>query len=127
MTKIEITDEMVRRFTQYVNNHEGCMWRDALESALNPPPEPEIEVTKEMIDAGWDNFRIKEKTQIANIYRAMRRVAPHYNLPQYTTHYQTTDQQPSGAPHVTGKYEIHRRKEDGLKPATAHRRKDDPL
>lgn len=60
MTKIEITDEMVDRAFSF--GTENFNWsrherikrelRQVLNIALNPPPEPEVEVTEEMCIAG---------------------------------------------------------------------------
>lgn len=94
--KIEITDEMVERATR------AAMWnnqldeallqtttpqirmRRALEAALNPPQEPEIVVTEEMLRAGLEcngrfatsHFKSWCSTQLGNIYRAMRKLEP---------------------------------------------------
>ena len=86
MTKIEVTDEMVERFCDYVNTHEGYAYRDALEAALNPPPEPEIVVTEEMVNAGRSTYPgtlPKDLATVAmineacrRIYRAMRKLEP---------------------------------------------------
>jgi hypothetical protein len=79
MTKIEVTDEMEQRFCDYVYTHEGCTYRAALEAALNPPPEPEIVVTEEMVEAAecLDYKRIPDKkSYYTAIYRAMRKLEP---------------------------------------------------
>jgi len=73
--------------------YEPCVARKidamyaALNAALNPPPEPEIEVTYEMMCAGMNSDGLKgfEKIPdrdsglfVAKIYRSMRRLAPDY-------------------------------------------------
>jgi hypothetical protein len=86
MNKIEVTDEMEQRFCDYVNTHEGCTYRAALEAALNPPPEPEIKVTWEMGKAGHA-LALKARNHgacgdgdlwvlVKDIYRAMRKLEP---------------------------------------------------
>lgn len=96
MSKINITDEMVRRaLTVTVAGHmasaeagktvnDYLSWhavRAALDAALNPPPEPEIPVTEEMMRAGadaiGDAMMIETLgSQAARIYRAMRKLEP---------------------------------------------------
>jgi phage tail sheath gpL-like len=84
--KIEVTDEMEQRFCDYVNTHEGCTYRAALEAALNPPPEPEIKVTLEMGIAG-QVLALEARNKgacgdadlwvlVKDIYRAMRKLEP---------------------------------------------------
>lgn len=86
MSKIEVTDEMEQRFCDYVNTHEGCTYRAALEAALNPPPAPGIKVTWEMGIAG-QALALEARNQgacgdgdlwvlVKNIYRAMRKLEP---------------------------------------------------
>ena len=85
MSKIEVTDEMEQRFCDYVNTHEGCTYRAALEAALNPPAEPEVPVSYEMMVAGmnahgFDGFeKLPDRDAgvfVAKIYRAMRALGP---------------------------------------------------
>ena len=75
MAKIEVTDEMVERFCNYLHTHEGCEYRAALEAALNPPPEREIYITDEMIRAG--QAARDASFAVTDIYRAMRRLEPY--------------------------------------------------
>ena len=86
MTKVVVTEEMVRRFCDYIHGNEGCEYKYALEAALNPQPEPEIEVTDEMFKAGEDEYRMwfagsgnKHTALWSVVYRAMRRLAPDFN------------------------------------------------
>ena len=76
MNKIEVTDEMEQRFCDYVNTHDGCTYRAALEAALNPPPEPEIYITEQMIRAGQAARDFSYGWGVTDIYRAMRRLEP---------------------------------------------------
>lgn len=79
MTKIEVTDEMEQRFCDYVNTHEGCSYRAALEAAINPP---DVVVTDEMVSAGnsayhkWFGNGRPCLEVYGHVYRAMRRLEP---------------------------------------------------
>jgi hypothetical protein len=91
--KVEITDEMVRRaedaWVRAITLGRNIVAvRNALEAALNPPPDPEIPVTFEQTQAGlWalyheDECRLPEPPiaserrhqEMARAYRAMRRL-----------------------------------------------------
>lgn len=123
MTKIEISDEMVRRGVRISGNyvetpHSRELVRNILEAALNSPREPEIEVTDAMREAGYNAYckaslGIPNPTplQIVNTYRAMeaeRRKAQKYPVEMRTAHGRSSD---LGMPGYCTK---------------SHRRKDDP-
>jgi len=98
MKKREVTDAMVERahranWGKYIWGNDDASvpdnatpkqrMRAALEAALNPPPEPEVTVTEEMISASglWErgctyHMGTLTSTQIENAYRAMRRLEP---------------------------------------------------
>lgn len=99
MKKREVTDEMVKRFIEYSSIYtdagartDACTRtcvREGLEAALNPPPEPEVTVTREQTQAGlWAFYHEDElpnpepwrsefrHREMANAYRAMRRLEP---------------------------------------------------
>ena len=80
--KIEVTDEML----DVAAYRLGVSVKD-LHAALNPPPEPEIVVTDEQTQAGYNLARmwVKEKGCVGtselycmakDIYRAMRKLEP---------------------------------------------------
>jgi hypothetical protein len=74
MNKIEVTDEMI----DVAAYRLGVRVKD-LHAALNPPPEPEIVVTEEMVGAAqyMDYKRIPDmKGYYTAIYRAMRKLEP---------------------------------------------------
>ena len=80
--KILVTDDMVERGVKYVRSnvtmtHAGhVVVKHFLDSVLNPPPEPKVEVTREMVSAAQ---RVSENPMgynWADIYRAMRRLEP---------------------------------------------------
>lgn len=87
MSRIEITDEMVLRFYHaYKKNGWPVFYsvapriRQGLEAALNQPDEPDIVVTSDMEKAAQEQAELG--CSWAEIYRAMRRVAPDCTLPQ---------------------------------------------
>lgn len=84
MPKIEITDEMVERgiaAESVMRKSSRDRVRAVLDAALNPPPEPEIEVTEAMERAGtkaWMEWMqvpnpTGEVYGCAHVYRAMER------------------------------------------------------
>lgn len=101
MSRIEITDEMIDRaiaagFGRYrklaphfadQGIREG--YRKALEAALNPPAEPEIPVTEEMVRAGEQAHLECERVGNTRgtrylyqmVYRAMFKARPYPNVP----------------------------------------------
>lgn len=91
MKKREVTDDAVARAAEALerwNAWPNCTAsrkgvRAALESALNPPEEPEVVVTREMLDAGvWAAMGYPCHTEnlarvaAGAIYRAMRGLEP---------------------------------------------------
>lgn len=74
----EITDEMVERACNAYSSGARPKWmREALKAALNPPkPEPEIEVSAAMVEAGiqasidWWAGKI-DGSRVAAMFRAM--------------------------------------------------------
>lgn len=108
----KVDDAMVERFSRYVAEHEGCEWKDALNAAINPEPEPEIVVTEEMTHAGFKYWYTPNsdplESRIRGIYRAMRRLEPTPVTAKVTF--------PQGTPH---------RRSDDLNIGRYHRRKDD--
>jgi hypothetical protein len=138
MTKIEITDAMVERAKivlvdggllshgETVESHA----RRILSAALNPPPEPEITVTKEMLVAGacaYNGFLMMnqpiKRDDLASVggvsaaYRAMRALEPKPERPVWTK----VDQPPERGPG----YRFHARSHDVGYPHS-HRRAGDP-
>ena len=86
MTKVVVTEEMVERAIVAANWGRGPTtaqhFRRILEAALNPPPEPEVEVTERMVDEGKSYFGmygIEGAAKVIGGYRAMRRLAPDFN------------------------------------------------
>ena len=87
--KVEITDEMVNRAWMKIPEGPDCLdklvLRAALDAALNPPPEPEIVVTDEMLKAGVDTYpesmrldpstRTMAELACGRIYRVMAKLA----------------------------------------------------
>lgn len=89
MAKIEITDEAVERALNCSwakhRNLSFTMMKQFIDAALNPPPEPEIVVTEEQIEAGnkeWcsvlgineDEASHSARKILVNAYRAMRKL-----------------------------------------------------
>lgn len=98
MTKIEVTDQLVERFCEaaapylelfkppcgaLISEDAVRAWkkevaRGILEKTLNPPPpEPDITVTEEQLQAAWGFCRGQDAStaeRLKNIYRAMRKL-----------------------------------------------------
>jgi hypothetical protein len=140
MTKIEITDAMVQRAVKagyrwqgpggyIVGDDAAAHVRMVLDAALNPPPEPEIEVTKEMCVAGacaYNGFLMMnqpiKRDNLASIggvtaaYRAMRALEPK----PLAAHDAGTVFTSRGPAHM------HRRSGDTSRDTYFHRRAGDP-
>ena len=82
---IEITDEMIRRgVSEWLKPVDGSVYdnvRRLLRAAISPV-EPEILVTEEMHDAGWEAWchspthRDMGRSKLIPVYRAMRKLEP---------------------------------------------------
>lgn len=86
-TKIEINEAMVDRALDAaggLSNGSRDAMRAALDAAMNPPAEPEIPVTSDMLEAaerkafswGWEFGREKCRAELTKAYRAMRALEP---------------------------------------------------
>lgn len=140
MAKVEITSEIVRRFYKSLKNHcytgDGRydltdLWH-ALDEFLNETPEPEITVTKEMIEVGYTLWHAANNNSVAesltNIYRAMRKLESPLQEPICgpirQTVYSDDGRNASGTVLKNSGW-YHCRNDDLLR-WTPHRRRDDP-
>ncbi len=93
MAKIEVTKDLIRRLSERINHHCACgngeyRWDDfelAVREALNPPPEPQVEITKEMLREGGYSINALMgyapdaaygQLHAGHVYRAMRPLEP---------------------------------------------------